>query len=584
MHWFHRHRTRCVVGFLMTLFFLGVLPFASYYVVHYPDERHYTDAGILMLESGDWLNPRKGNGDFRFNKPILSYWAVGTGYRLFGISPLGARLPFLLTGCAVIAVTYLAMRDLYRSEQQAILAAIVVACNPLLIICSTRSIPDLPLCLFMTISLWGFLRILANQNTAHASYALAYVGAGLAVATKGIPPLMLVTVIFGYACTQGRSQLRQLLSWPWMTLGATIGSAWFFTILYLHGWTAWEVIWHDQVGNRLAEERWRPLSQFLESALLLVACFIPWTWLLVAGMIRRQSPSARALDASLTVLGRVLITWSIAYFLSTCLVAEFSHRYLLPLVPCMAWLISHELRANQARWLPGWLIGLSLLNVLIGLMLTTTASVIHLQMGSVKWVATGIGIWLLATTGVVLCIRGRLPRLLCVPISALLLVPLIFLNVSVFALPDQGTQIANSFQSLPFEHAGRVCIWSDPAMPSKIHVCSGGRVNPHHFDLHDAPVLDRGDMLVGPRSEMQRRGLPDQELVDVSSGYSNLEPLACIQAIVLGDLKRYLASNTQTFCVAVPPTVKPQRFAGKLGDSERQNAPASSAASSTLYR
>ena len=51
---------------------------------------------------------------------------------------------------------------------------------------SIRSTPDVLLSLFVLLSLWGFARILFEGNRSWSSYALAWVGAGLAVQTKGL--------------------------------------------------------------------------------------------------------------------------------------------------------------------------------------------------------------------------------------------------------------------------------------------------------------------------------------------------------------------------------------------------------------
>jgi len=42
---------------IILLFLLVSVLWAATLVVHYPDERHYSDGAWLMLDGGDWLTP-----------------------------------------------------------------------------------------------------------------------------------------------------------------------------------------------------------------------------------------------------------------------------------------------------------------------------------------------------------------------------------------------------------------------------------------------------------------------------------------------------------------------------------------------
>ena len=73
---------------------LALLPFAAYFVTFHPDERHYTDGALQMMQHGDYLTPRTADGTLRFNKPVATYWLVAAGYQALGVSPLAGRIPF----------------------------------------------------------------------------------------------------------------------------------------------------------------------------------------------------------------------------------------------------------------------------------------------------------------------------------------------------------------------------------------------------------------------------------------------------------------------------------------------------------
>ena len=43
-----------------------------------PDEGRYTNVAMHMLDSGDWLNPRRSDEVGHWTKPPLTYWAIAS--------------------------------------------------------------------------------------------------------------------------------------------------------------------------------------------------------------------------------------------------------------------------------------------------------------------------------------------------------------------------------------------------------------------------------------------------------------------------------------------------------------------------
>src|SRR5262249_42715974 len=150
------------------------------------DERLYTDSAILMRRTGDWLTPRWPDGTPRLQKPILTYWLTTSSYALLGTGPLTSRIPFMLVGALIIVVTYRMTLSLTGDRRRAVLAAPITFSQHQLALGSIRSIPDVVLTLCMLVSAWGFLTLLLEERQTPGAYWAAYVGAGLAVATKGL--------------------------------------------------------------------------------------------------------------------------------------------------------------------------------------------------------------------------------------------------------------------------------------------------------------------------------------------------------------------------------------------------------------
>ena len=56
------------IAWLLICFVLVWVPHTYRYVKHHPDERHYTDAAVAMVQSGDYLTPRTADGGLRLNR------------------------------------------------------------------------------------------------------------------------------------------------------------------------------------------------------------------------------------------------------------------------------------------------------------------------------------------------------------------------------------------------------------------------------------------------------------------------------------------------------------------------------------
>ena len=88
-----------------------------------PDEGRYTNVALNMLDSGDWLNPRRNDEVGHWTKPPMTYWAIASSVAVFGQNPWAARLPAAL---AYLLCVWLAWRMARRlspgSEATAALA------------------------------------------------------------------------------------------------------------------------------------------------------------------------------------------------------------------------------------------------------------------------------------------------------------------------------------------------------------------------------------------------------------------------------------------------------------------------------
>jgi 4-amino-4-deoxy-L-arabinose transferase-like glycosyltransferase len=332
------------VWILITVFVLALLPFAVSFVLMYPDEPHYLDAGVLMGQTKDYLMPACPNGAAPdFIKPIFTYWVIAASYALFGTTLAAARLPFLLAGAAVIWLTHRLALMLTASatapagsRAAATLSCVVLICNPLFCLSAIRCLPDIWLCLFLLVSAYGFIGLLALEAPTTTHALMAYVGVGLAVLTKGVPALLFLAYVLLFACCNPwrLGSWRRLIHVRSMALGTVVATAWFVIVLCTHGIDSLKLLWSDQITHRALRDPWTFAYRFPLALVLLVLACLPWLWPLwkLAGRWRGVLPSSRCQR----VACGFILPWIILSMLATSATINFSVRYMLPMFPLLA--------------------------------------------------------------------------------------------------------------------------------------------------------------------------------------------------------------------------------------------------------
>lgn len=271
---------------LSILFFCLCFPMLGSLSHWRADERFYTDATIRMLQTGDYLSPTYDDGRLRFKKPILDYWAILVSWKSLGISYTTARLPGLLAGTATVWLTFELALLLHRRSRDALIAAAIMASNMTVMLLSTRSTPDILLCLFSTTSMLGFTGLILQRKLTPAYYSLAYVGAALAITTKGLAGLLPVVYAFLYVALAKPSGLRprQLLHAGIMLGALAIPAAWFALVIWKHGSFTVMDLFDDQIGRRLTGSKlYIPANagHYLGS---IASHFLPWSLLVVIAL------------------------------------------------------------------------------------------------------------------------------------------------------------------------------------------------------------------------------------------------------------------------------------------------------------
>lgn len=387
------------------------------------DERLYTDAAIRMIQSGDYLTPHYDDGPPRFLKPILSYWPLVASFRLFGINLPASRIPSIVAGCLVIWLTYRLAQVLFRHSGIAVLASAVLASNSNFLHASLRARPDIYLCLFVTVSLYGFALILFKRTSAYA-YACAYLGSGLAVATKGVPGLLTIAYASLF-CLFSRSndcKLARLVHVPSILGGLAVALCWFVLMYVLHGAEAIQSFYSDQIDDKLANSAMNIFYNGLKYLTSTAGFFSPWFVIVVVLIIRFGNLMTHTLKRfqSEYVFSIGWIVTVMGIFLAGLVSRD---RYMLPAYPLLACVVAVMVEPCLRGGIPGRLLFnilpacLSALGLIWGTLLVACGRWLHPDL-----VVSGV-VCLLAGTGLfIIMIRRSRPLTGMVAMAGFLLV------------------------------------------------------------------------------------------------------------------------------------------------------------------
>jgi len=543
-----------------------------WYLVHHPDERHYTDAAIAMVQTGDWLTPRCPDGSLRFNKPILAYWCVAASYWALGISPFASRLPFLLAGCGTIWITYQLGKLIGCGEPAGRWAALVAVGNLQIVLASTRSIPDILLCLFTALSCYGLLAIVLFGRRTRLTLAAAHVGLGLAIASKGIPAVVVVGAVAACAIALGRkwTSLRDLVHLPSMILGLLIAGGWFALMYAIHGNLSLKEFAHDQVGIRFEATLGRRIFHF--------ALFVGWClliglpWIVPAAFTAMRRPAflvaadPRRRKAAMCVLAAV-----VALAAATSFCNFISSRYVLPVVPlCAAW-IGAMLARMQRRPLERLLRWLLPLVCLLLLAVGGTLSAANYQLShpaialACALACCGVVAWALARS-MWLRLPTAAPDIGLLKLAAF---PLVSLGLFHFLLPDDGKVIAEQLRKVSAGHLGlthkpEVQFIGKPALASKVRVYDRGVLKLNQCqELPSAVRPDVAALLIGEGKNIPAARLPGFQVRRAVGGIGRVNERELLRSLCAGSLAEYLQQRRNVIVLAV-------RSAGRADERSRR--------------
>src|SRR5688572_22845526 len=296
------------------------------------NEAFYAQTPREMIEAGDYVTP-SFNFQLRMNKPVLSYWNVAASYHLFGISEWSERLPIAI-GAAVIIATAFGLGSLLGSTFAGLMAALVLATSPRLVLLARRIIIDVHITMWTGLVLLCFA--LADTRPQRRLYlSLMYVAAGFGVLTKGPVAVFLPALVFFiYLASQKRlGDLRHMMLPTGATISLAIVVPWYYFVYRVHGWEyIGSFIFGENLGRYAAAVGAQSRGILFYIPVMLADLF-PWSAMIPASIWWAMHDSRENRAA------RLLVVWIGVIVVFFSLSGTKEDLYILPIVPAEAALV-----------------------------------------------------------------------------------------------------------------------------------------------------------------------------------------------------------------------------------------------------
>ena len=172
--------------FLFLLVFSLLNSFSGAYPIYILDEAKNAEAAREMYENASYIVPYF-NGELRSDKPVLHYYFMSLGYKLFGVNAYGARFFSAFFGALCLLFSFYTVRKV-ANERTAFWTLGLLLSSLFFVQEFHLAVPDPYLIFFVTASLWSIF--LFDQTHQSKWLFAAYTLTGLGILSKG--PIALV--------------------------------------------------------------------------------------------------------------------------------------------------------------------------------------------------------------------------------------------------------------------------------------------------------------------------------------------------------------------------------------------------------
>jgi 4-amino-4-deoxy-L-arabinose transferase-like glycosyltransferase len=344
------------------------------------DEPRFARATVEMLEGGDWIVPYF-NGDYRFDKPPLTYWWMSLHYRLLGINEFAARLHSAIACWLTALLCFSIARRIGMNKEWAAIAGLIWLGSLQVLIHGRIAVADMPLILGITLSMRGVIEYLMRDPTPNFFgrwFWVLIAGQCIAFYAKGPLAFLIPTIaLLFYFLFRQRKDPTPI---PWKRIGiefilgitivTTIVAAWGIPALLRTEGAYFDI----GIGEHVVE---RGISSFNDRFyipgvyyfFIVLLFFSPWVsalWPAVCTAWKER----KSTDSS----GLILLGWAGAPFIVFAFYKTQLPHYILPGYPalailCARWMSRHEQPRLQ------WTVWINRIVLTLGMLIALTLSV-----------------------------------------------------------------------------------------------------------------------------------------------------------------------------------------------------------------
>jgi 4-amino-4-deoxy-L-arabinose transferase-like glycosyltransferase len=128
----------------------------------------HSEVAREMVVRHDWITLH-ANGIRYLEKAPLMYWSMALSFTFFGAEDWAARLPLALYTLALLLATNAFGRRLFASSGAGLYAAVILLTSFGIFLYTRIMIPDVIVCLWLTVSMWLFWASLEQEQPSRAS-------------------------------------------------------------------------------------------------------------------------------------------------------------------------------------------------------------------------------------------------------------------------------------------------------------------------------------------------------------------------------------------------------------------------------
>lgn len=332
----HPHLFICFGALFMALLFQGSRGLWD------PDEGRYSNVALQMIDSGDYLTPRRNDDALHVTKPPVTYWAMAASVHAFGRSEWSLRLPmalaFALTACLVFSLGRVFVPG------RPWLPALVYLSSPLPFLAASVVTTDTLLTLAETIAVLAYVRFRFTVGTRYWLDAM-WLAFGVAFMVKGPPALLPLLAIIVWEFKHGAPTI---LARPiGLVLFVLVGFSWYGWIASRHPGLLNYYLGHELVGRIASGEHDRHAQWYGAFVIYLPTLALgALPWAAIALWRRWLQPSPKPLPVN----SQFLWLWLCLPLLVLFLARSRLPFYLLPLFIPVSLLVGQALSDLIFKW------------------------------------------------------------------------------------------------------------------------------------------------------------------------------------------------------------------------------------------